>query len=221
MERSERYKAIISHFRSTNPRPEPELKYRTPFQLLVAVMLSAQCTDKRVNMVTRDLFAQYPDALSLAKADEADIRRIISSVSYPNSKANHLSLMAKALVERFSGQVPSTMEDLITLKGVGRKTANVVLATAFGEPMMAVDTHVFRVSHRLGLVDKSANTPAKVEEILTRNIPSDLIPDAHHWLLLHGRYTCLSRKPKCPECPFSSFCPSSLERTLRGKEKFI
>ena len=183
------------------------------FQLLVATVLSAQCTDKRINQVTPELFRHYPDPKSMSQAEVEDIFSLISSVSYPNSKAKHLSEMSKMLVEEFGGDVPDTMEDLQKLPGVGRKTANVVQAVAYGRSAIAVDTHVFRVSHRLGLVSSKANTPAKVEEELKRNIPEDKRADAHHWLLLHGRYICQSRQPKCEECPFDSFCPKRLDNS--------
>lgn len=218
MKRKEIYQRVLSHFRQQMPEPASELKYADAFQLLVAVMLSAQCTDKRVNMVTPELFRQFPDPRSLAMAKEEDVRRLISSVSYPNAKANHLVEMAKGLVEDFGGQVPGTRDELTSLKGVGRKTANVVLAIAFGMPTMAVDTHVFRVSHRLGLVGADANTPEKVEHVLTQNIPDADIPTAHHWLLLHGRYVCLARKPLCPSCPFVQFCPWTQNRSVRDHD---
>ncbi len=197
---------ILSYFESSMPDAASELKFTNPFELIVAVVLSAQCTDKRVNMVTPALFAAYPDAFAMSKASVEDILRYIGSVSYPNSKAAHILGLSKKLVSDFYGNVPSAMEELTTLPGVGRKTANVVLAVAFGKPAMPVDTHVFRVSHRLGLVPKTANTPEKVEAILTKRIPAEILSKAHHWLLLHGRYTCTARNPKCDGCGLSSVC---------------
>lgn len=208
MTREERYEVVLSHFRLVLPTTESELKWETEFQLLVAVVLSAQCTDKRVNTVTPELFSHYPDANSLAVAEEGDVRRLISSISYPNAKAAHIIEMSRGIVDRFWGRVPRTREELMSLQGVGRKTANVMMAVAFGQPTMAVDTHVFRVSHRLGLVSAEDDTPLKVEQRLVRYIPATDIPNAHHWLLLHGRYTCVARKPHCGECPFvNGICP--------------
>lgn len=184
-----------------------ELEFGSAFQLLCATLLSAQCTDKRINQVTPALFARFPDAKSMAKAESEDVFEYIRSVSYPNSKAKHLVEMARMVVIDFGGEVPSDMDDLVKLPGVGRKTANVMQAVWFGRAAMAVDTHVFRVSHRLGLVPASANTPLKVEQELMKNIPADDVPDAHHWLLLHGRYICTSRKPHCEKCPFDGICP--------------
>ena len=195
------------------PRVTTELEFGSVFQLLVATVLSAQCTDKRINQVTPELFRHYPDPKSMSQAELEDIFELIRSVSYPNSKAKHLSEMSKMLVSDFDGKVPDTMEDLQKLPGVGRKTANVVQAVAYGRSAIAVDTHVFRVSHRLGLVSSKANTPAKVEEELKKNIPEDMLADAHHWLLLHGRYICQSRKPKCETCPFESICPKLLDNS--------
>ncbi len=211
MTRKERYEFILAHFRNTLPNVTTELQFGSAFQLLVATLLSAQCTDKRVNMVTPDLFATYPDAKSMAKADVEDILRFIHSVSYPNAKARHLSEMSRMLVDVFQGEVPDNMEQLTKLPGVGRKTANVMLAVWFGKPTMAVDTHVYRVSHRMGLVPRSANTPHKVEDCLMKNIPEEDIPNAHHWLLLHGRYVCKSASPQCEKCQFDDICPKLLE----------
>ncbi len=185
-----------------------ELTHASAFQLLVATVLSAQCTDKRVNQVTPALFERFPDAESMARASEGELLQFIGSVSYPNAKARHLRALSQALVERFDGDVPADGDALESLPGVGRKTANVMLAVWFKEARIAVDTHVFRVSHRLGLVPTSANTPRKVEEALYKYIPRELSANAHHWLLLHGRYVCQSRKARCGECPFGSFCPS-------------
>jgi endonuclease-3 len=193
------------------PQAHTELRYENPFQLLCAVMLSAQCTDKRVNMVTPALFEAFPTPLALSKATKEDVLHYVKSVSYPNSKARHLVATARQLVERFGGKVPETLEELTSLPGVGRKTANVMQAVWFGRAAMAVDTHVFRVSHRLGLVPQRANTPLKVELELMRNIPAEDVPNAHHWLLLHGRYVCTSRKPHCEKCPFDGICPKRVE----------
>ena len=192
------------------PQVTTELDFGSVFQLLVATMLSAQCTDKRVNMVTPELFRHYPDAKTMAQAEADDVLQYISSVSYPNAKAKHLVEMARMVMSDFNGEVPQTMEDLQRLPGVGRKTANVIQAVAYGKGAMPVDTHVFRVSHRLGLVSEKANTPLKVEMELRKNIAEDVLADAHHWLLLHGRYVCQSRKPKCDKCPFTTFCPKKI-----------
>ncbi len=209
MTRSERVERILCYFKEQMPVVTSELQFGSAFQLLVATMLSAQCTDARINQVTPALFLRYPDARAMAQAEEEDLFDLIRSVSYPNAKAKHLKLMAQKLVDDFGGEVPDDRKKLESLAGVGRKTANVVQAVWFGKPTLAVDTHVFRVSHRLGLVPKTADTPLKVELALHKYIPDSVVPDAHHWLLLHGRYTCQSRKPKCGECPFADFCPSS------------
>lgn len=206
MKKKERYDLILGHFREKMPLVTTELDFGSTFQLLVAVVLSAQCTDKRINQVTPDLFAHYPDAQSMAKAEEEDIFEWIRSVSYPNAKAKHLVEMARVLMEKFNGEVPSTLDELLTLPGVGRKTANVIQSVAFGKATLAVDTHVFRVAHRLGLVSKSDNTPYKVEMALMKYIPEEDIPNAHHWLLLHGRYVCTARKPHCEKCEISKYC---------------
>lgn len=206
MKKKERYDLILGHFREKMPLVTTELDFGSTFQLLVAVVLSAQCTDKRINQVTPDLFAHYPDAQSMAKAEEEDIFEWIRSVSYPNAKAKHLVEMARVLMEKFNGEVPSTLDELLTLPGVGRKTANVIQSVAFGKATLAVDTHVFRVAHRLGLVSKSDNTPYKVEMALTMYIPEEDIPNAHHWLLLHGRYVCTARKPHCEKCEIEKYC---------------
>ena len=206
MKKKERYDRILEHFREKMPLVTTELDFGSTFQLLVAVVLSAQCTDKRINQVTPDLFAHYPDAQSMAKAEEEDIFEWIRSVSYPNAKAKHLVEMARVLMEKFNGEVPSTLDELLTLPGVGRKTANVIQSVAFGKATLAVDTHVFRVAHRLGLVSKSDNTPYKVEMALTKYIPEEDIPNAHHWLLLHGRYVCTARKPHCEKCDIEKYC---------------
>ena len=207
MTKKQRYEAVISYFEEAMPVAETELHYDSVFQLLVAVMLSAQCTDKRVNVVTPALFDAFPSAESMAAATEEDVLTYIKSVSYPNSKAKHLVETARRLVERFDGQVPDTLEELTALPGVGRKTANVVMSVAFGQARMAVDTHVFRVSHRLGLVSDKAKTPLAVEQALVKHIPEAVIPKAHHWLILHGRYVCKALKPLCMECGLQSICP--------------
>lgn len=213
MTRRERYEKVLDYFRKEMPEVGTELEFGSIFQLLVAVVLSAQCTDKRVNSVTPDLFAHYPTAEAMAKAEPEDILEYISSVSYPNAKAAHLVGLARALVEKHGGMVPSDMNALLDLPGVGRKTANVIQAVAFGKAAMAVDTHVFRVSHRLGLVAKTDDTPLKVEKVLTKNISNEDIPKAHHWLLLHGRYVCTSRKPHCEKCGLSDICPKNMDVT--------
>lgn len=210
MNRKERYQLVLAHFKNEMPEVTTELEYASVFQLLVAVVLSAQCTDKRVNQVTPELFRHFPDARTMAQVEVGDVLEYVKSVSYPNSKARHLVELSRMLVEHHGGEVPCDMNDLLDLPGVGRKTANVIQAVAFGQATMAVDTHVYRVSHRLGLVSKSDNTPYKVEQRLTKYIPEAEIPRAHHWLLLHGRYVCTSRSPHCERCPFASFCPSSL-----------
>lgn len=210
MNKKERYEYILRHFQKEMPQVTTELDFGSVFQLLVATMLSAQCTDKRVNMVTPELFRHYPDAKTMAQAEADDVLQYISSVSYPNAKAKHLVEMARMVMSDFAGEVPQTMDDLQKLPGVGRKTANVIQAVAYGKGAMPVDTHVFRVSHRLGLVSEKANTPLKVEMELRKNIAEDVLADAHHWLLLHGRYVCQSRKPKCDVCPFTTFCPKKI-----------
>ncbi len=211
MKRDERYRLVLDYFRREMPTADTELEFGSVFQLLVAVVLSAQCTDKRVNTVTPELFAAYPTAASMAKAEPDALFDYIRSVSYPNAKAKHLVDMARELVEKYGGEVPSDMDSLLKLPGVGRKTANVMLAVAFGQTAMAVDTHVYRVSHRLGLAGKADNTPYKVEQRLLENIPEADVPKAHHWLLLHGRYVCTSRKPHCDKCGLEAFCPKRLD----------
>ena len=206
MNKKQRYNAVISYFREAMPVAETELHYGSHFQLLVAVMLSAQCTDKRVNLVTPALFQAFPTPTAMAAATEEEVLAFVSSVSYPNSKARHLVQAARQLVERFDGRVPETLEELTSLPGVGRKTANVVMSVAFGQARMAVDTHVFRVSHRLGLVGDKATTPLAVEKELVKNIPEEDIPRAHHWLILHGRYVCTALKPHCLECGLRRAC---------------
>ena len=206
MKLKERYSQILGWFSENMPVAESELNYTNPFELLVAVVLSAQCTDKRVNQVTPALFEAYPTADEMSKASLEDILHYISSVSYPNNKAKHLLGLSKALVENFSGIVPQTQLELESLPGVGRKTANVVMAVAFDKPAMPVDTHVFRVSHRLGLVSTSDSTPLAVEKKLVKNIPNEILGLAHHWLLLHGRYVCKALKPDCENCGLKIYC---------------
>jgi endonuclease III len=207
MTRKERYDYILNYFRAQAPVVTTELEFGSAFQLLVATLLSAQCTDKRINQITPELFKHYPTPQTMAKAEVEEVFEYIKTVSYPNAKAKHLVQMARMLVEVFGGEMPSTTEELTRLPGVGRKTANVLQAVWFNKPTMAVDTHVYRVSHRLGLVSKTANTPYKVEQELLRHIPEEDVNKAHHWLLLHGRYVCQSRIPKCNECVFDKICP--------------
>ena len=205
MTTKQRFEHIIAWFEDHMPVAESELVFANPFQCLVAVMLSAQCTDKRVNMVTPALFAAYPTPEMMAKATSDEVFEYVKSVSYPRSKSEHLVEMAKRLVEVYDGVVPDNIEDLQTLQGVGRKTANVVCAVIWNQPTMAVDTHIFRVSERLGLTTNSKN-PLQTEKALVQYIPKAIIPKAHHWLLLHGRYVCQARKPKCESCGLSEFC---------------
>lgn len=200
-----RFEHILAWFAENMPVAESELHYDNPFQLLVAVMLSAQCTDKRVNMVTPALFAAYPTPEVMSQATVAEVLAYIRSVSYPNAKATHLVGMAQRLCEAYGGQVPDNIDDLQTLPGVGRKTANVVCAVIWNQPTMAVDTHIFRVSERLGLTTNS-KSPRQTEDQLVKYIPADLIPKAHHWLLLHGRYVCQARTPHCADCGLATYC---------------
>ena len=213
MLRKDRYQYVLDHFRQEMPRVTTELEFGSAFQLLVATLLSAQCTDKRINMVTPALFARYPDARSMAAATVDEVYELIRSVSYPNAKAKHLVEMSCQLVERFNGEVPESSTDLTSLAGVGRKTANVIRAVWFGKATMAVDTHVYRVSHRMGLVPATADSPRKVEDYLMANIPEADVPNAHHWLLLHGRYICKSAKPLCEQCFFNEHCPKRLKNS--------
>ena len=206
MRKKERYELVIAWFRANMPVAETELHYADPFSLLVAVMLSAQCTDKRVNMVTPRLMADFPTPEAMAATTPEVVYEYIKSVSYPNSKARHLVGMARMLISDFGGQVPDTLEELTRLPGVGRKTANVMQAVVWSKPTMAVDTHVFRVSHRLGLVSDRCTTPLSVERELTRHIAPADIPIAHHWLILHGRYVCQARRPHCEACGLSAYC---------------
>lgn len=206
MTKKERYEAFINYFIQHQPDPTTELLYDNPFQLLVAVILSAQCTDKRVNMATPALFATFPTPQHLAHSSFEEVFPYIKSISYPNNKTKHLLKMAQMLMADFESEVPEEVEDLQKLPGVGRKTAHVVASVLHDQPKMAVDTHVFRVSKRLGLVDESAKTPLAVEQQLVAHLPDEYISKAHHWLILHGRYICLARKPKCASCPLTSFC---------------
>ncbi len=201
---NERYEAIIGHFKATQPNPTTELHFSNAFETLVAVILSAQCTDKRVNMVTPALFKAYPTPQAMAAATPDELLRYIASVSYPNSKARHLQAMAAMLVDDFNGEVPSTMEELTRLPGVGRKTANVIMGVVFHKAAIAVDTHVFRVSNRTGLAH--GKTPLEVEKTLTRHIAKEDRYNAHHWLLLHGRYVCKALKPDCLNCEITQYC---------------
>ncbi len=205
MTMKERYDGFLKWFGEHMPVAESELIYRNPFELLVAVILSAQCTDKRVNMTTPALLERFPDAFAMAEASVEEIYELIKSISYPNNKSKHLSAMAKKLVADFNGEVPEDMELLQTLPGVGRKTANVIRAVAFHRPAMPVDTHVFRVANRIGLV-QDTKTPLETEKELVKNIPSEVLSTAHHWLILHGRYVCTARKPKCEACGIRQIC---------------
>jgi endonuclease-3 len=206
MTRKKRYDFLIRYFQQHSPDAETELIYDDPYQLLVAVILSAQCTDKRVNMTTPAIFERFPDAKALSKASFDDLFPLIKSISYPNNKTKHLIGMAHMLVDNFQGKVPMTVEELVQLPGVGRKTANVITSVIDNQPNMAVDTHVFRVSHRIGLVPQSASTPLAVEKELLKNIPKALVHKAHHWLILHGRYICVARNPKCEQCGLRPVC---------------
>jgi endonuclease-3 len=206
MLKKERFRRFIEYFTQHYPEPQTELNFSNPFELLVAVILSAQCTDKRINQISLALFARFPEPESLAAASVDEVFSYIRSVSYPNNKAKHLVGMARTLLERFGGEIPATVEELQTLPGVGRKTAHVILSVVYNEPTMAVDTHVFRVSHRLGLAPLTATTPLAVEKALMAHIPKQYVPKAHHWLILHGRYVCLARSPKCDACALRDFC---------------
>jgi endonuclease-3 len=205
MTKKERFEKIIDYFKMQRPVAETELDYQSEYELIVAVILSAQCTDKRVNVITPDLFQRFPDFKAMAGAEVAEVFDYVKSCSYPNNKAKHLVGMAKMVVEDFKGELPADVKELQKLPGVGRKTANVLASVLFNQPAMAVDTHVFRVSARLGLTT-NAKTPLETEKQLVKYIPEDLIPLAHHWLILHGRYVCLARKPKCNECGISKYC---------------
>lgn len=205
MRKKERYEGVIAWFKENMPSAETELHYSSPFQLLIAVILSAQCTDKRVNIVTPPLFEAFPTPQSIAAAAPEDIFPYISSVTFPNNKSRHIVKAAKMIVEEFGGEVPSDLDSLMKLPGVGRKTANVMLAVVWNKAAMAVDTHVFRVSNRIGLTDNSP-TPLATEKTLVANIPEELVSTAHHWLILHGRYVCKARKPECSVCGISAYC---------------
>ncbi|KAB7732928.1 endonuclease III [Rudanella paleaurantiibacter] len=206
MLKKERFRRFIDYFTTHYAEVQTELNFSNPFELLVAVILSAQCTDKRINQITPALFARFPEAESLAAASVEEVFSYIRSVSYPNNKAKHLVGMARLLVEKFGGEVPATLAELQSLPGVGRKTAHVILSIVYNEPTMAVDTHVFRVSHRLGLAPLTATTPLAVEKALVAHIPKELVPKSHHWLILHGRYVCVARAPKCDICALKDFC---------------
>ena len=217
MNTKDKVKHIIAYFSENMPNPETELHYRTPYELLVAVILSAQCTDKRVNLVTPAFFDRFPTAEQLAAGSIDEIFGLIRSISYPNNKAKHLLGMAQTLVNRFNNEVPSDVDELQLLPGVGRKTANVIASVVFNKPAMAVDTHVFRVSKRLGLTP-NAKTPLETEKILVKYFPEELIPKAHHWLILHGRYVCYARKPSCKDCGIKEIC-HHFEKEIKEKQK--
>jgi endonuclease-3 len=205
MTRQERFNAVIDYFKITRPEAETELVFGNAYELLVAVILSAQCTDKRVNMTTPALFAQYPNVVSLSNSNYDDLFAIIKSISFPGNKTRHLMGMAKLVVEKFKGEIPMTVDELVQLPGVGRKTANVITSVIDRQPNMAVDTHVFRVSARIGLTINAKN-PLQTERQLIKYIPTELVHKFHHWLILHGRYVCIARKPKCPECGLKPVC---------------
>ncbi len=215
MRKQELYDRAIAYFKQAIPVAETELHYENPFQLLIAVILSAQCTDKRVNMITPALFEAFPTPEALANTTPEVVFEYIRSVSYPNNKAKHLVGMAQMLVKDFHGEVPDTLENLIKLPGVGRKTANVIQSVVFNKAAMAVDTHVFRVSHRIGLVPQTCTTPLATEKHLVKYIPKELIPTAHHWLILHGRYVCTARNPKCETCGLNGICKESLKSKIK------
>lgn len=206
MLKKERFHRFLNYFTQHYPEPQTELNFSNPYELLVAVILSAQCTDKRINQLSPALFARFPEPESLAAASVEEVLSYIRSVSYPNNKAKHLVGMARALMERFGGEIPATVETLQTLPGVGRKTAHVILSVVYNQPTMAVDTHVFRVSHRLGLAPLTATTPLAVEKALMAHIPKHYVYKSHHWLILHGRYVCVARTPRCVICPLKEFC---------------
>lgn len=213
MRKAELYGKCIEYFQKAIPVAKSELNFTSEYELLVAVMLSAQCTDKRVNMVTPALFRKYPTVSDMAAAEPEEILQYVRSISYPNSKAAHLSEMSRQVMSRFNGVIPRTMEELTSLSGVGRKTANVMEAVAFGGQAMPVDTHVFRVSHRIGLVPDSCSTPLSVEKELVSHLPEELLSTAHHWLILHGRYTCTAHSPKCDQCGLNGICRYSLSNS--------
>ena len=217
MTRKQRYQFVIDYFEKNTPDAETELLYDNPYELLVSVILSAQCTDKRVNLTTPAIFEKYPDVNSLSQTNFDELFPFIKSISYPNNKTKHLIGMAKLVMEKFNGQIPMTVEDLMQLPGVGRKTANVITSVIDKQPNMAVDTHVFRVSRRIGLVPQTASTPLAVERELVKNIPEELIHKAHHWLILHGRYICLARNPQCELCGLTAICKYFLLQKSRVK----
>ena len=219
MKKQARYQGVIDYFIANVPIAETELTYDNPFQLLVAVILSAQCTYKRVNLTTPGIFKKFPDPASMSKASFDDLFPLVRSISYPNNKTKHLIGMSQLLMDTFNGAVPMTIEDLIKLPGVGRKTANVITSVIDQQPNMAVDTHVFRVSRRVGLVPMTAKTPLAVEKDLIKNIPAVLVHKAHHWLILHGRYTCLARSPKCDSCGITAFCKYFEKETKKKVSK--
>ena len=221
MTRPERFRFFLDYFTTNFPEPKTELAYRDPYELIVAVVLSAQCTDKRVNLVMPALLAEFPTAAHLGAATADDIFPFIRSVSYPNNKAKHLAGLGRMLTNDFGGEVPSQIEELQRLPGVGRKTANVVVSIIYNQPAMAVDTHVFRVSRRIGLVPKTATTPLAVEKGLVRYIPKILIAKAHHWLILHGRYICVARSPKCAICPLSPSCAYFAKEFVKPTGKIL
>jgi endonuclease-3 len=220
MTKKERYHFVINYFEKNNPDAETELIYDNPYELLVSVILSAQCTDKRVNMTTPAVFEKYPDVQSLSKTDFDSLFPLIKSISYPNNKTKHLIGMAKTVMEKFDGQIPMTVDELVQLPGVGRKTANVITSVIDKQPNFAVDTHVFRVSRRIGLVPMTATTPLAVEKELVKNIPREMIHKAHHWLILHGRYVCVARTPHCEICGLRLACKyfqANKEKILASK----
>lgn len=210
----ERYKGVIETFSHTMPDPQTELEYDTPFHLLISVILSAQCTDKRVNMISPPLWEAFPTPASLAAVEPEDVYPYIKSVTFPNNKSRHLVNAARKIVEEFGGEVPADIDKLTKIPGVGRKTANVMLAVVWNRSAMPVDTHVFRVSERIGLTTRSKN-PLQTERALVRNLPEELVSKAHHWLILHGRYVCKARRPLCPECPVRPFCRAYARGTVK------
>ncbi|MDO5017299.1 MAG: endonuclease III [Porphyromonas sp.] len=219
MKIADRYKGVLDWFALNMPVAETELDYRTPFELLVAVVLSAQCTDKRVNQITPALFDAYPTAAEMSRATAEEIFQYIKSCSYPNNKAKHLAGLARMLTEEYDGVIPQDPKELVKLPGVGRKTANVILSVLYEQPRIAVDTHVYRVARRIGLAPQTANTPLKVEQALVKHIPEELRAISHHWLILHGRYTCLARSPKCSSCGLAPFCRYYAKKGLIHPEK--
>lgn len=215
MKKKELFDKVIKYFQESMPVAETELHYENPFQLLIAVILSAQCTDKRVNMITPALFKAFPIPEVLAASTPDDVFQYIRSISYPNNKAKHLVGMAQMLIKDFNGEVPQEMEQLLKLPGVGRKTANVIQSVVFNKAAMAVDTHVFRVSHRIGLVPASCTTPFATEKHLMKYLPTEVVAIAHHWLILHGRYVCTARKPNCEQCGLNGLCKESLKAKIQ------